>query len=230
MASTSETTTEVSATDTAQGEGSPEAVMDAAVKMEPFETQVLLPQHDGPLYVTGRIEGNFSKYRVHERPGDGIGGYVGEIGFKRGFLDAEPEIKFFPADDDAEPEPVERLKVSGHGRTDQLDAILTELRTELTDTNWETDPGRTSYGEWISASTTLREFAVSECPHLTETGGQIFHRSEVEHAIARYPHGAVEVMNSVTMAVERDDELTFEEVNPEAVRAVLFRYAAEHLD
>jgi len=230
MAVNDDHTTETNAIDTVRGEESPEAIMDAAVQMEPFETQVVLPQHDSPLYVTGRVESEFSKYRLHERPDDGIGSYIGEIGYKRGYLDAEPEIKFFPAGDDEEPEPVDRLKVSDHGRTEQLDEILTELRTELTDTNWEQNPGRTNYGEWIQASNTLAGFAVEEHPELTGTDGRIFQESEVEHAIARYPHGAVEVMNSITMAVERRDRLTFEEVNPEAVRAILFGYAAEHLD
>lgn len=229
MAANTDETAELDLMEPVTGEGSPEAVLDAAIEMRPFETGVSIGQFTSSMYVSGRVEeGGFTRFRIHKCPGEELGDYMGTIGFRRAPLDGEPEVRYFPPGDD-DPEPVEEISVWKHDRSQRLDSVLTELRTELTDTDWTVNPGRTDYGEWVQAANTLQRFADDECPKLSLPAG-IFQQPEITHAIARYEHDAQKVMSGVEVAVERRDDLGFDDVNPEAVRSVLLRYAEEQVE
>lgn len=228
MAANTDGTAELDMMEPVRGEGSPEEVMDAAVKMSPFKTGVSIDQITGSVYVTGRVEkGGFTAFRVHKCPGEDFGDFMGTIGFRRGSIGREPDVRYFPPGDEGSV-PVEKISVWKHERNQRLNAVLTALRTELTDTDWAANPGRTNYGEWVQAANTLQRFADDECPQLSLPPG-IFQQPEITHAIARYNHDARKVMSSVEVAVERRDDLDFHDVNPEAVRSVLLRYVEEQI-
>ena len=59
---------------------------------------------------------------------------------------------------------------------------------------------------------------------------RILQQPRIEHAIARYPLSAADVLSSFETASERLFDTGLSESNPEAFRALLFAYASETLD
>jgi len=219
-------------------ETAPSNVVEAFEQIERFGTRIQLNDRDQPLLVgrsTGRRSSGFRLYHLPEA--EDVSGFAGTLLHEREFHadgDDEHTVVFDPAGSDSAEEtvvePIHSLNVEDHDRTEQLDAVLDEIRTALTDSDW-TDDGRadTRYSEWIQAVNELADFisGLEDRPEQFPAGAVM--ESKIMHGIARYPLSAEDLLAQTSDCLRDNLDDGVYEASPEAFRTLLLRYADQQL-
>jgi hypothetical protein len=219
-------------------ETAPSNVVEAFNQIGRFDTRIKFNGRDQPLLV-GRSTGRRSSgFRLYHRPeAKDVSGFAGTLLHEREFHaggDDEHIVVFDPAGSDPDEEtvvkPVRSLDIEAHDRTEQLDDVLNEIRTALTDSDWTGD-GRadTRYGEWIQAVNELADFinGLEDRPEQFPAGGVM--ESKIMHGIARYPLSAEDLLAQTSDCLRDNLDDGVYEASPEAFRTLLLRYANQEL-
>lgn len=217
----------------------PAEVVEAFDEIERFGTRV---QFNGEeeQYLVGRSTGRSpSGYRLYHPPeAEGVSGFAGTLVHDREFRRDESDehtVAFDVAGSERSEEtvvkPVSSLDVEAHDRTEQLDGVLDEIRTALTESDWTGD-GRadTGHGEWLRAVNELADFisALDERPE--QFPAEAVMKSKIMHGIARYPLDAEDLLAQTSDCLRDTLDDGLYEASPEAFRTLLLRYAEENLD
>lgn len=221
---------------------SPDHVIDAYSTIERWTTTVELPALGTHAFVGDKLDGTTDAWVLYHDPSDpDRHGVAGVLYHQRGYRDDTPAIVAFrdagdepPLDDtDQQLVRVDELAVSKHTRTEELDSILDRVRTDITDTDWESmERGDTSVDEWYQALAQLADFRqhhYDTAPFLLPVNF-LNGSPRVMHGIARYPMDGERFISHMANGVRNTLDNGAYDANPEAIRTLIADYATVHLD
>lgn len=137
-----------------------------------------------------------------------------------------PTIPEFTTGDNEEPQQQmpATTTVSEYSQLNQLDAVLQEIRSDLTDTDWSVENPRTSYGEWGKAVRKLSDYRSSQPLYEQHLPSDSLRLNETTHSIARYSHNAEALIDSAGRAMNQHLENGYRDTNPFALVELLLDY------
>jgi|AntDeeMetageno51_2_1112566.scaffolds.fasta_scaffold00890_7 hypothetical protein len=212
-----------------------QAVVDEFEKIERFEHAVRINDRENTFLVGRSPQANSDEYRLHHWPNSPASGIAGTIEHDRTLnFDGDDKhiIAFKPSGDGPNEETIveeiQSLDVIKHDRTERLNNVLDEIRTELTESDWTgEDHTDTGYGEWISAVGEVADFIKEDEDSSYSFPPRVVMNSKIMHAIARYPLSSEELLSQTSDCIRDRVEGGFRTANPEALRTILLQYANE---
>jgi hypothetical protein len=215
----------------------PPSIVEQFQNMDRWAETVHINGRNAAMLIGERVERRPETWLVFHRPEDtSSAGFAGTLQYDRDLRDPNSEVvAFVPAGNspngDVAVEPVTEFSVEQHSRTEQFDAVLNAVRTDLTDSDWSSGRADTGYGEWVQAAVSLvnfqREFYGDDQPFVLPV--DTWTQARVTHAVARYPLMGDRFLSHVTNSIRYMDDGAYA-ANPEATRTTIVDYAKTHLD